>query len=225
MYTTNRRAMKPLAFAFLLMLAACSPHASQTESSAASAVPASSTPPAAPAASSATAATEARDEADENGAPLVAASEAQPSDGIHRGPRVKGIALGETPEQVHTALVAMLPAGTPCTVSPDAERVDCKGLAQSQQGAFRYQDGHLTEFKLYSGLSTLVFGDMPSADFVQGYMNAYGIPRMDPAQDNPMFSPYLRYRDDSGWETGVYADNTFYVRAIETAQARTQKFN
>lgn len=224
---THTTTTRFLAAALPLIFAACSQHPSSDTNAAtpaASAPPVSASSAAAASAPVPTPADEA-DEKDENGGSTAAASAPSQSDPATHGPHIKGIALGQTPEQVHAALTAMLPPGTPCTISPEATQLVCDGTAQPLQGTFRFEAGHLSEFKFYSALSSLTFGRMPSSDFVQAFMSAYGIPRMDPAQDNPMFSAYLRYRDDSGWEAGVYPDNTFYVRAVETAQARTQKFN
>jgi hypothetical protein len=217
-----------LAAALPLIFAACSPHPS---SDASAATPAASAP--AVSASSATsvsapvgASDDERDEANENGGnPASKLAPASPSDATTRGPRIKGIGLGDSPDDVHKALVALLPVGGPCQVSPDAARVVCDGIAQQLQGSFTFESGHLSGYKFYSYLSSLAFGRMPFKDFTQNFMDAYGIPRMDPAQDNPMFSQYLRYRDASGWETGIYPDNTFYLKAIATATQQAKSFN
>lgn len=104
-------------------------------------------------------------------------------------------------------------------------RVVCESTAQRLQGSFTYESGKLSSFKFYSALTSLAFGQMPFNDFTQNFMKAYNIPRMDPAQDNPALSQYLRYRDDSGWEAGIYPDNTFYVKSVATASQQAKSFN
>ncbi|MCX4166315.1 MULTISPECIES: hypothetical protein [Paraburkholderia] len=205
----------------LLALAACSKQPASNVNAVAASAPtvAASTPTVQTAAS---AATERPDETDENGGSTRPTAQSQ---GSASGPRIKGIALGESPDEVHQALSTLLPVGNPCQVSPDAVRVVCESTAQQLQGSFVYESGKLTSFKFYSGLTTLVFGQMPFNDFVQNFMKAYDIGHMDPAQDNPMFSQYLRYRDDSGWEAGIYPDNTFYVKSIATASQQAKSFN
>lgn len=225
---THTSTSRFLAAALPLIFAACSQHPSSDASAATSATPApvASAPSGTSASTPVGASGDERDEADENGGnPAATSAPASPSDATTRGPRIKGIALGDTPDDVHKALVALLPASGPCQVSPDAARVVCDGIAQQLQGSFTFESGHLSGYKFYSYLSSVAFGRMPFKDFTQNFMDAYGIPRMDPAQDNPMFSQYLRYRDASGWETGIYPDNTFYLKAIATATQQAKSFN
>ncbi|WP_027798859.1 hypothetical protein [Paraburkholderia dilworthii] len=225
--------MKSLLIALLLPLAACSPRVSQdaskTDAPAAASAPfavSSSISTASASSSSTTSVPEESDEATEHsGEPQVAPAAKANNEGSQSGPRIKGIALGQTAEQVHEALVALLPVGSACQASPDAARVVCEGIPQRLQGAFAFESGRLTAFKFYSYLSSVAFGRMSFNDFTNNFMNAYGIARMEPAQDNPMFSQYLRYRDDSGWEAGIYPDNTFYVKSVATASQQAKSFN
>jgi len=225
--------MKSLLVALLLPLAACSPHVSQdaskTDAPTANSAPlagSSSISSASASSSSTTSAAEESDEATEHsGEPQTAPAAKANNEGSRIGPRIKGIALGQSAEQVHEALVALLPIGNPCQVSADAVRVVCEGTAQQLQGTFTYESGKLSGFKFYSYLSSVAFGGMSFNDFTSNFMKAYDIPRMDPAQDNPMFSQYLRYRDDSGWEAGIYRDNTFYVKSVATASQQAKSFN
>ncbi|WP_144030065.1 hypothetical protein [Burkholderia sp. AU16741] len=205
----------------LLVLTACSQHSSQTDTSPPASGPeATGSPPAAQQPASADKAADQRDEAGENGG----AKPQQPAASSY-GPRIKGIALGESPDEVRQALSALLPAGNPCQYSADAVRVVCENTAQRLQASFTYEAGKLTGFKFYSAFSGLAFGQMPFNDFTQNFMKAYNIPRMDPAQDNPALSQYLRYRDDSGWEAGIYPDNTFYVKGVATVSQQAKSFN
>lgn len=206
----------------LLALSACSQRSSQTDTNPPSAPGAAASSPAAQQPASADKAADQPDEAGENGG---AKPQPQQSAASSYGPRIKGIALGESPDEVHQALSALLPVGNPCLVSTDAARVVCEGTAQRLQGSFTYESGKLSSFKFYAALTSLVFGQMPFNDFAQNFTKAYNIPRMDPAQDNPALSQYLRYRDDSGWEVGVYPDNTFYVKSVATASQQAKSFN
>jgi len=225
--------MKSLLVALLLPLVACSPDVSQdaskTDAPAAASAPlagSSSNSSAFASPASTTSATEESDEATEHsGEPQVTSAAKANTGGSQTGPRIKGIALGQTAEQVSEALVALLPVGGACQASPDATRVICEGVPQQLQGTFTYESGKLSGFKFYSYLSSVAFGRMSFNDFTNNFMNAYGIARMEPAQDNPMFSQYLRYRDDSGWEAGIYPDNTFYVRSVATASQQAKSFN
>ncbi|WP_133647756.1 hypothetical protein [Paraburkholderia flava] len=223
MYTiTNCRAMKPLAFALLLMLAACSQHASQTESSVASAVPASGAPPDAPAAAS-VANSEERDKADENGTPGVASSSAQSSDGIHRGPRIKGMQLGDSLEEVRRQVEGLIP-NTRCelrTVSATIHPLYCDGVVLA---GLEFESGRLSSLSMTSLLVQSVFGVMPLKEFVQNFASAYDIPRMEP-QTGANGVEYLSYRNESGWEVDIFADATFLLKAIPTAAQQTGKFN
>lgn len=206
----------------LLTLGACSKQSSQTDTSPASASGAVASAPAAQQPASADKAMDKPDDAGENG---EAKPRSQQSAVSSYGPRIKGIALGESPDEVRQALGALLPVGNPCQVSTDAVRVVCEGTAQRLQGSFTYESGKLSSFKFYSALTSLAFGQMPFNDFTQNFMKAYSIPRMDAAQDNPALSQYLRYRDDSGWEAGIYPDNTFYVKSVATASQQAKSFN
>lgn len=206
----------------LLTLGACSKHSSQTDSSPASAPGTAASSPAAQQPASADKAADQPDEAGENGG---AKPQPQQAAASSYGPQIKGIALGESPDEVRQALNALLPISNPCQVSTDAVRVVCEGTAQRLQGSFTYESGKLSSFKFYSAFTSLAFGQMPFNDFTQNFMKAYNIPRMDPAQDNPALSQYLRYRDDSGWEVGIYPDNTFYVKGVATASQQAKSFN
>lgn len=204
----------------LLALSACSQHSSQTDTSPASAPGATASSPAAQQPASADKAADRPDEAGENGG-----AKPQQSAASSYGPRIKGIALGESPDEVHQALSALLPVGNPCQVSTDAVRVVCEGTAQRLQGSFTYESGKLSSFKFYAALTSLAFGQMPFNNFTQNFMKAYNISRMDPSQDNPALSQYLRYRDENGWEVGIYPDNTFYVKGVATANQQAKSFN
>ncbi|WP_333995227.1 hypothetical protein [Burkholderia orbicola] len=216
----QRRYLLALSAVTLLTLGACSKHSSQPDSSPASAPGTAASSPAAQQPASADQAADHPDEAGEN-----VGAKPQQSAASSYGPQIKGIALGESPDEVRQALNALLPIGNPCQVSTDAVRVVCEGTAQRLQGSFTYESGRLSSFKFYSAFTSLAFGRMPFNDFTQNFMKAYNIPRMDPAQDNPALSQYLRYRDDSGWEAGIYPDNTFYVRSVATAAQQAKSFN
>jgi hypothetical protein len=222
--TRSTTVARSVSLAWLLFaLAACSKHpASDADSAAASTSPTAASVPTAQAAAPTSGTTEQSNEANENGD-----SKPQPeqSSASTSSPRIKGIALGESPDEVHQALSTLLPPGNPCQVSPDAATVSCDGIAQQLQGRFTYASGKLSSFKFYSALTSLVFGQMPFNDFTQNFMKAYNIPRMDPAQDDPALSQYLRYRDDRGWEVGIYPDNTFYVKGVATASQQAKSFN
>jgi len=219
---TYPRCLFALSVLMLLTVSACSEHSSQTDTSSASAPVATAPSPAAQRPTSEEKAADQPDEADENG---EAKREREQSAAGSYGPRIKGVALGQSPAEVRRALSALLPIGNPCQVSADAVRVVCEGTAQQLQGTFTYESGKLSGFKFYSYLSSVAFGGMSFNDFTSNFMKAYDIPRMDPAQDNPMFSQYLRYRDDSGWEAGIYPDNTFYVKSVATASQQAKSFN
>lgn len=219
---TYPRYLLALSALTLLALSACSQRSSQTDTNPPSAPGATASSPAAQQPASADKAADQPDEAGENGG---AKPQPQQSAASSYGPRIKGIALGESPDEVRQALSALLPVGNPCQVSTDAVRVVCEGTAQRLQGSFTYESGKLSSFKFYAALTSLAFGQMPFNDFAQNFMKAYNIPRMDPAQDNPALSQYLRYRDDSGWEAGIYPDNTFYVRSVVTASQQAKSFN
>lgn len=227
------RGMKSLLVALLLPLAACSPHlsqdASKTDAPAAASAPlaGSSSISSAPASSSSTTSVpeESGEATEHSGEPQAAPAPKANNEGSQTGPRIKGIALGQTAEQVHEALVALLPAGGACQASPDAARVVCEGIPQRLQGSFAFESGRLTAFKFYSYLTNVAFGRMSFNDFTNNFMTAYAVPRMDPAQDDPSFSQYLKYRDDSGWEVGIYPDNTFYVKSLPTASQQAKSFN
>lgn len=223
MYTTNHHATKSLALAFLLILAACSPHASQTETPAASAVPASGTPPTAPAASSAAASSEERDEADESSEMPATASKAQPSDASHRGPRIKGIQLGDSLNDVQSEVKGLWPDGQ-CelrTVNETIHPFYCDGVFMA---GTEFNSGRLSNLYVTPLLSERLFGNMRVKDFVQNFASAYGVPSME-AQTGPTGRDYLLYRDDSGWEVTIFDDNSFDVKAVATPGEQTKSFN
>jgi hypothetical protein len=226
---TGIRAQTSLLLALPLILAACSRHSPvgyDAPTTTASAAIQSSSPAPVPSAPVSGAATNEHDEADENGGGMpVTASPSTRSDSAMHGPRIKGIELGDSPEDVRKALGELLPAGSPCQISPDAEQVTCDGIPQQLQGRFTYESGRLVGYKFYSYLTSLTFGRMSFEDFTRNFMSAYGVPRMDPAQDDPMFSQYLRYRDDGGWEVGIYPDNAFYVKSALSASQQAKSFN
>ncbi|MCA8088982.1 hypothetical protein [Burkholderia cenocepacia] len=216
------RSLIALTAVSLLTLSACSRHSSQTDTPTAASVPVANAPASPSSAASPAASNEQPDEANESGAPSAQAASKLVN---ASGPRIKGIVLGDSPDEVRQALSELLPVGNPCQYSADAVRVVCENTAQRLQASFTYESGKLTGFKFYSAFTGLIFGQMPFNDFTQNFMKAYNIPRMDPAQDNPALSQYLRYRDDSGWEIGIYPDNTFYVKSVVTASQQAKSFN
>ncbi len=221
-YLTNHRVTKASVIALLLMLSACSPHSSQTQSSAASAAPATSASPAAPA-SSTTADSEERDEAGGNSGTPVSASKAQPSDGSHRGPRVKGIQLGDSLDDVKKEVAGLLP-GARCelrAVNATTYPLYCDGAVLA---GLEFESARLSSISMTSLLTANVFGTMPLKDFVQNFVSAYGIPRMEP-QTGATGREYLAYRDESGWEVDIFADKTFLLKVISTPAQQASKFN
>ncbi|CAB5083732.1 hypothetical protein IST4116A_01266 [Burkholderia cenocepacia] len=218
----HSRNLIALTAVLLLTLSACSRQSSQTDTPTAASAPVANAPASASSAAPPAVSNEQPDDAKENGVPVAQAASRQVNT---VGPQIKGIALGNSPDEVRQALSALLPVGSPCQYSTDAVRVVCENTAQRLQGSFTYESGKLTGFKFYSAFTGLVFGQMPFNDFTKNFMTAYNIPRMDPAQDNPALSQYLRYRDDNGWEVGIYPDNTFYVKSVATANQQAKSFN
>ena len=228
MYLTIPSAYRGLAtsagVALLLVLAACSQHASETE---ASATPASSVTSAAPAVSPASPAETAKDEQDEanesSGSPAATTKTAAKSDSWHRGPRIKGIQLGDSLEEVMNE-VKRLSTDVHCqlrAVNASLYPLYCDGTVM---GGLEFDSGHLSSISITGVLSENIFGSMPLKDFVRNFASAYGIPRMD-AQTGTSGAEYLAYRDDGGWEVDIFANKTFLLKGIATSAQQASKFN
>lgn len=225
----------------LLMLGACSQHSSQTDSASAPAsaptAAASSPAPSQPASNSTAA--DQQDEADESGGtkpvPQQSASSAS-------GPRIKGIALGDSSDVVRAAVTALIPQGSPCHVdektdasnpflnltihTPYGIALNC-GTAATQPNyvaVFEFKDRALTAFTFGTDLSVSAFnaGQMSAKDFAQTFIDAYSIPRLDPSENQQ----YMTYRDpDHGWAVDLFQDKSFKVYAVATASQQTKSFN
>jgi hypothetical protein len=238
-HTFGQHTYKPLTAALLLALAACSQHPSQTDTSgAASTAAAEAQAPAS--ASSSTVASEQQDEADENGNNAAAKVVTQPTAGT--GPRVKGIALGDSPETVRAAALALIPQGSQCHIDEKADAsnpflnlaiqtpygiaLNC-GTAPAQPdyiAFFEFRDRALTKFTFGADLSVSAFnaGQMAAKDFAQTFIDAYDIPQLAPSEDQH----FLTYRDaDHGWAVDLFPDESFKVYAITTASAQAKSFN
>lgn len=223
--------------ALSLLLTACSEHPTTTTSadsaSTSSATPATiSAPPATSATTTpAASATEnEKDEADENGAPAAKVEKTfAPSDKVHRGPRVKGIQLGDSLEDVKHEFSALLnnPA---CTVYDASQSLGAgiyAGICNSDGvilAAMTFVGGRLSILTFGSALVNQTFGSLPSKVFVQNFMSAYSIPDMNP-EDGPNNELRLAYRDRSGWEADVFPDNSFTLKTTDTAAQQASRFN
>jgi len=225
----------------LMTLGACSQHPSQTDaantptSGPSAAVPS----PAVPQPASADKMAEQPDEADENG---NAKLQPRQSSASSNGPRIKGIALGDSPDAVRAAVTALIPQGSRCHLdektdasnpflnltihTPFGIALNC-GTAPTQPdyiAFFEFKDRTLTKFTIGSDLSVSAFntGQMSAKDFAQTFIDAYSIPRLDPSENRQ----FLTYRDvDHGWAVDLFSDKSFAVYAIATANQQAKSFN
>lgn len=228
-----------LSISALVALGACTKHSAQTDIGPSAAAGAAASSPAAQQVASDGKATEQPDEADENGG---GKSASQRSASGTNGPRIKGIALGDSPDAVRVAVTALIPDGSRCHVDEkkDANNpflnltihtrygiaLNC-GTAPTQPNyvaLFEFKDQALTAFTFGTELSVPAFnaGQMSAKDFAQTFIDAYSIPRLDPSENQQ----YLTYRDaDRGWVVDLFPDKSFKVYAVATASQQTKSFN
>ncbi|MGJ0528297.1 hypothetical protein ACR42A_32510 [Burkholderia gladioli] len=239
--TTYRRYLFALSTLTLLVLGACSKHSAQTDSeNAPASVPSVAVPaPTASQPASVASSTDEPDEANENG---DAKPQPQQSASASNGPRIKGIALGESPDVVQAAVAALIPQGSPCHVdektdannpflnltihTPYGIALNC-GTAPTQPNyvaVFEFKDHALTAFTFGTDLSVSAFnaGQMSTKDFAQTFIDTYSIPRLDPSENQQ----YMTYRDpDHGWAVDLFQDKSFKVYAVATAGQQAKSFN
>ena len=152
----------------------------------------------------------------------AAAEQAQP-DTWHRGPRIKGIQLGDSMDDVRREVKGLWPDGQ-CelrTVNETIHPFYCGGVFMA---GTEFNSGRLSNLYVTPLLSEHLFGNMRVKDFVQNFASAYGVPSME-AQTGPTGRDYLLYRDDSGWEVTIFDDNSFDVKAVATPGEQTKSFN
>lgn len=224
---------KSLIVVLLGAFAACSPTPSQNKVATASASPATS------AAAKPTAATSAppkKDEQEGQGEddkdPEKSVQAEQPESTQGRGPRVKGIRIGDPMAQARSAVTALvngLPPNEYCKITDDImsyEGDSAFGLrcGTLDQAWFIFKSGRLLRFQFSPYLVSKVFGSMPFKEFAQTFIDAYHIPRLDPMAN--MGGQYLGYKDDvQGWMVAVYPNNSFAVETAQTGAQRAKSFN
>ena len=232
-YSAIRRVSNPLVLALLTALAACSPHSSQQETKAASA-PATANAPVAESvpASSASVQKESLEAGEDGQDPEKSAQAEKPEAGQGRGPRVKGVRIGDSMAQARSAaaaLVSGLPPNERCKITDDImsyEGDSAFGIrcGTQDQAWFIFKSGRLLRFQFSPYLVSKVFGSMPFKEFAQTFINAYHIPRLDPMAN--MGGQYLGYKDDAqGWLVAVYPNNSFAVETAQTGAQRAKSFN
>jgi hypothetical protein len=233
------RYLLALPLAAILALGACSKSTPQTDAGLATAPSSTPTASVSQKVASADKTAEQSDEADENGgakpAPQQSASSAN-------DPRIKGIALGDSPNAVRAAVTALIPQGSRCHVdektdarnpflnllihTPYGIALNC-GTAPTQPNyvaLFEFKDRALTAFTFGTDLSVSAFnaGQMSAKDFAQTFIDAYSIPRLDPSENQQ----YMTYRDsDHGWAVDLFQDKSFKVYAVATANQQAKSFN
>ncbi|AXW24577.1 hypothetical protein [Ralstonia solanacearum] len=232
-YSMLHRVQNPLILALLIALAACSPHTSQQEAGAASAPAASRTPAAVPKEASSAVAPKESQEAGEDGQdPEKSVQAAQRETGQGRGPRVKGVRIGDSMEQARSAVAALvngLPPNERCKITDDIMSYEGDSAFGIRCGAqdqawLIFKSGRLLRFKFSPYLVSQVFGSMPFKEFAQTFIDAYHIPRLDPMAN--MGGQYLGYKDDvQGWMVFVYPNNSFAVETAQTGAQRAKHFN
>ncbi|WP_186110801.1 hypothetical protein [Burkholderia gladioli] len=238
---THRRYLFALSTATLLALGACSKHSAQTDSenARASAPSVAVSGPAASQPASVASATDEPDEANENG---DAKPQPQQSASASNGPRIKGIALGESSDVVQAAVTALIPQGSPCHIdektdasnpflnltihTPYGIALNC-GTAPTQPNyvaIFEFKDRALTAFTFGAELSVSAFNvaQTSTKDFAQTFINAYNIPHLDPSENQQ----FMTYHDPNhGWAVDLFQDKSFKVYAVATASQQAKSFN
>lgn len=240
---THRCYFLALSTTTLLVLGACTQHSTQTDSGSAlaSAPNVVASAPAAPQSASADGVADEPKEANENGDAKSQSQPQQPS-ASSSGPRVKGIALGDSPDTVRAAVTALIPQGSKCHIdekknadnpflnllihTPYGIALNC-GTAPTQPdyvALFEFKDNELSTFTVGADLSASAFkaGRMSAKDFAQTFIDAYSIPRLDPSENQQ----YLTYRDaDRGWAVDLFPDKSFKVYWVATANQQAKSFN
>ncbi|MCT7313252.1 hypothetical protein N5J06_19945 [Ralstonia sp. CHL-2022] len=232
-YSVIHRVGNPLVLALLTALAACSPHSSQQETKAASAPTTASTPVTEPApASSAPVQKDSQERGEDGQDPEKFVQAEKPEAGQGRGPRVKGVRIGDSMTQARSAVAALangLPPNERCRITDDIisyEGDSAFGIrcGTQDQAWLIFKGGRLLRFKFSPYLVSLVFGSMPFKEFAQTFIDAYHIPRLDPMAN--MGGQYLGYKDDAqGWMVFVYPNNSFAVETAQTEAQRAKHFN
>ena len=224
---------KSLIAVLLVAFAACSPSPSQNKVATASASPATS------AAAKPTAATSVPPKKDEQQGqgedgqdPEKSVQTEQPEASQGRGPRVKGVRIGDSMAQTRSAAAALvngLPPNEHCKITDDImsyEGDSAFGIrcGTQDQAWFIFKGDRLLRFKFSPYLVSKVFGSMPFKEFAQTFIDAYHIPRLDPMAN--MGGQYLGYKDDSlDWAVFVYPNNSFAVETAQTGAQRAKSFN
>lgn len=232
-YSAIRRVSNPLVLALLTALAACSPHSSQQETRAASA-PATASASVAESvpASSASVQNESPEAGEDGQNPEKSAQAEQPEAGQGRGPRVKGVRIGDPMAQARSAVAALvsgLPPVERCKITDDImsyEGDSAFGIrcGTQDQAWFIFKGDRLLRFKFNPYLVSKVFGSMPFKEFAQTFIDAYHIPRLDSMAN--MGGQYFGYKDDTqGWMVFVYPNNSFAVETAQTGAQRAKSFN
>jgi hypothetical protein len=159
----------------------------------------------------------------------------------HGGPRIKGLALGDPPAAVRNAATALSRNGSSCHIDEKKDTsnpylnltiqtsygmaLNCGAVGQPQYVAFfEFRDSRMTRYTIGAEFATAIFnaGGMPLTDFAKAFIDAYGIPRLAPSNDQR----FLTYRDtEGGWEIDLYPDHSFTVRTVDTPQQQTKNFN
>lgn len=232
-YSVLHRVRTPFVLALLTALAACSPHSSQKETKAASVPATASAPIAEPAhASSAPVQKDFAEAGGDSQDPEKLAQVDQPEASEGRGPRVKGVRIGDSMAQAHSAVAALvsgLPPNERCKITDDImsyEGDSAFGIrcGTQDQAWLVFKGGRLLRFKFSPYLVSQVFGSMPFKEFAQTFIDAYHIPRLDPMAN--MGGQYLGYKNDlQGWVVFVYPNNSFAVETAQTEVQRAKSFN
>lgn len=224
---------KSLIAVLVVALAACSPKSSQPGTRNASEPPAGSVPVAESAPVSSTPVQKESPEAGEDGQnPEKSAKAEQPEAGQGRGPRVKGVRIGDSMAQARSAVAALvngLPPNEHCKVTDDImsyEGDSAFGIrcGTQDQAWFIFKGDRLLRFKFNPYLVSQVFGSMPFKEFAQTFIDAYHIPRLNSMAN--MGGQYFGYKDDTqGWMVFVYPNNSFAVETAQTGAQRAKSFN
>ena len=232
-YSMLNRVRNPFVLALLAALTACSPHSSQQETRAASAPATASAPVAELAPASSASVQKESPEAGEDGQnPEKFAQAELPGAAQGRGPRVKGVRIGDSMAQARSAVAALvkgLPPNERCKITDDImnyEGDSAFGIrcGTQDQAWFIFKGDRLLRFKFNPYLVSQVFGSMPFKEFAQTFIDAYHIPRLDSMAN--MGGQYFGYKDDSqGWAVFVYPNNSFAVETAQTEAQRAKSFN
>jgi len=170
---------------------------------------------------------------------------------VNRGPRIKGIALGDSPDQVKQALAALVPESCDKCLIQTPEVSTSTGLdprtrtvivvnrpmainpsLNASIASFEFDgEQRLIVLDISGGLAGFDAGwvdqlfnatNMTLQEFAQTFIDTYGIPKLDPTEDGQG----LTYRDsEQGWQLMIGKDKTLILKIVETSKQQAKSFN